>query len=101
MTNPSASAIREVRINAEYGLHMRPAELFSKAAMKFLSDIRVLHVSKGEFADGKSLLDLMMLAAECGSILQIQAQGPDAESAVETLCRFVESDFRDEAATPP
>lgn len=101
MSNPSASVIREVRINAEYGLHMRPAELLSKAAMKFASDISVLHVSKGEFADAKSLLDLMMLAAECGSILRIQAQGPDAEAAVAALCRFVESNFLDDSMVPP
>jgi len=96
MSNPNAT--RDVRIIGEYGLHMRPAELFSKAAMRFSSDIRVLHVARGAFADGKSLLDLMMLAAEHGTVIRIQAEGPDAEAAVNFLGKLVESDFRNELA---
>jgi phosphotransferase system HPr (HPr) family protein len=99
MSNPNTNADREVRINVEYGLHLRPAELFARTATRFVSEIRVIYMDKGEQVNGKSLLDLITLAAECGAVLKIEAQGPDAELAVETLSRLVESDFRGDAAS--
>lgn len=100
MSNSSTNAHREVRIKIEYGLHLRPAELFARTAARFLSDIRVDHLEKGEQVNGKSLLDLMTLAAECGAVLQILAEGPDAQQAVDTLSRLVESDFSGDVANP-
>ena len=52
-------------------------------AKSFRSDIRV--IAKGTTADAKSLLDLVILAAECGTTLDIVAHGPDAEEAVAAL----------------
>ncbi|MEM0970037.1 MAG: HPr family phosphocarrier protein, partial [Verrucomicrobiota bacterium] len=66
-------------INNEAGLHARPAAVFVKTANQFSSDI---WVSKdGEEVNGKSILGLMMLAAEHGSTIEISVEGEDAEKA--------------------
>jgi len=98
MSKNTSGANREVMISHEYGLHLRPADLFARTATRFLSEIEVCH--NGQQVNGKSILDLATLAAECGSILIIHAYGPDADLALETLCRLVESDFQPEPANP-
>lgn len=77
------------------GLHARPAVLFVQATNKFRSSVKV---RKGDQeVDGKSIMGIMMLAAEEGSSLTIIANGPDEAdvlSALETLFknRFNEKD---------
>jgi len=100
MSNTNTNAQREVRINIEYGLHMRPAELFARTAARFMSDVQVEYAVRGCRVNGKSVLDLLTLVAENGAVLQILAEGPDAQIAVDTLVRLVESDFRDDVANP-
>jgi phosphocarrier protein HPr len=76
----------EIR-NAE-GLHMRPAMQFVDTANRFQSDIIV---SNGQTeADGKSIMQMSMLAATCGTRLYLRAQGPDADQALEALRELVE-----------
>lgn len=87
-------ATLSVVISNEYGLHLRPADLFARMAIGFVSDITVRHNDRA--VNGKSILDLATLAAECGAVLSIEATGPDAESAVAALARLVESDFQTE-----
>lgn len=89
-----APASISVVISNEYGLHLRPADLFARMAIGFVSDITVRHNDRS--VNGKSILDLATLAAECGAVLSIEASGPDAESAVAALARLVESDFQAE-----
>ena len=50
----------------------------------------------GQTVDGKSIMQLMMLAATSGSVLEIRAQGPDSEKAVDVLVKLVESKFDEE-----
>jgi phosphocarrier protein len=70
------------------GLHMRPAMQFVDLASRFDCEISV---SNGQTtADGKSIMQMSMLAATCGTRLQIRAEGPDAEKAVEALRELVE-----------
>jgi phosphocarrier protein HPr len=69
------------------GLHMRSAANFAALARSFRSDIRVM--VGGNTVDGKSVLDLTTLAAECGTALDIEAQGPDAEEAVAALAGLI------------
>jgi phosphocarrier protein len=85
---------REVEITNELGLHFRPAQKFVQLATQFKSQIRVHH--NGKESNAKSFLDLTLLAAECGTRLDLVASGPDAEEAVEALVRLVVSRF-DEA----
>ena len=76
------------------GMHARPAMSFVDTASGFKSDIQV--TKDGQAVDGKSIMQLMMLAATAGSELHIQAEGPDAEQAVEALVKLVDSKFDEE-----
>ena len=69
------------------GLHVRPAAKLVVLAKSFRSDIQI--IAKGTTADGKSLADLVALAIECGTTLDIVAQGSDAEAAVAALANLV------------
>lgn len=83
-----------VRIANKYGLHARPAAEFVKLATRFRSDI---WVSKDDIEiSGKSIMGVMMLAAEHGSEIHIRAAGDDAGDAVEALVKLVESRFGEE-----
>jgi phosphocarrier protein len=88
-----AVAERAVRIINELGLHARPAAEFVKVASRFRSEIAV---SKDEVAvNGKSVLGVMTLAAECGSALLIRAEGDDADAAVVALATLVQNGFHE------
>ncbi|MFH1380908.1 MAG: HPr family phosphocarrier protein, partial [Candidatus Omnitrophota bacterium] len=74
---------KKVTIKNPSGLHARPASLFVQIANKYESDISV---SKGkQKVNGKSIMGIMMLAAEMGSKILIVADGPDAENAAKEL----------------
>ena len=86
----------EVEIKNADGLHMRPAMQFVDIANQFESDITV---SNGENdVDGKSIMQMSMLAATCGTELKITAQGPDAQQAIDALRELVEMKMFDEPA---
>lgn len=71
------------------GIHTRPASLFVKAASQFQSDIYVEKEDKS--ANGKSMLGVLSLCINCGSIIKIRAEGPDEEAAVYKLVELVET----------
>lgn len=71
------------------GLHMRPAMQFVDLASRFDSEISVSNDQAT--ADGKSIMQMSMLAATCGTRLKIRAEGPDAEKAIEALRELVET----------
>ena len=82
---------KEVKINNKLGLHARPAALFVKTASKFRAKIEV---KKDDLVvDGKSIMGLMMLAAEHGSILNITIDGDDEKDAMEELLKLFEENF--------
>jgi phosphotransferase system HPr (HPr) family protein len=83
MSDPQLRSHRQVVITDPLGLYLRPAAKLVVLAKSFRSDIRV--ICKGTMADCKSLLDLATLAAECGTMLELVAHGPDAEQAVAAL----------------
>ena len=80
MIHDTTVARRWIEIANSLGLHLRPADKFVKLALRYRSDVRV-NYNGGSF-NGKSILDLTSLAAECGSKLEVEARGPDAEEAV-------------------
>jgi phosphocarrier protein len=84
-------AERQVTILNGKGLHMRPATRFVKLASSFQSEVQV--IGNGTTANGKSILDMTILAAECGSTLEISVQGPDAEEAATSLAELVARRF--------
>lgn len=80
--------IREkVILDIEVGLHARPAAEFVKIAERFKSKIRVC--KDGIWVNGKSILSLLTLAAERGSELILEADGPDEQEAINTLKKFL------------
>jgi phosphocarrier protein HPr len=83
---------KKVRIKNKLGLHARPAALLVKTAAKFLSEISIL--KDGLEVNGKSILGVLMLAAECGSEITIRATGPDEEATVEALESLIQAKFR-------
>jgi len=83
-----------VEIKNRQGLHARPAGYLVKEAARFKSDV---FVSKnGLEVNAKSIMGVMMLAAEVGSEITIRAEGPDAEEALAALVALVDSRFHEE-----
>jgi phosphocarrier protein HPr len=78
----------------KYGLHARPAAEFVKLANRFSSDIRVR--KEDVEVSGKSIMGVMMLAAECGSTITVTAAGNDSEAAIEALRTLVAGGFGEE-----
>jgi phosphocarrier protein len=75
------------------GMHARPASEFVKLAGRFRCDVRV--EKDGLEVNGKSIMGVLMLAAECGSSVVIRADGEDAGRAVEALAELVRSGFEE------
>jgi phosphotransferase system HPr (HPr) family protein len=92
---PTAS--REVTISNSQGLHARPAMQFVDVANQFRSTVSV-HKGGSEpaDADGKSVMEMLVLAAAEGTPLRIDADGPDAAEAVQKLAELVFSKFGEE-----
>lgn len=82
---------RTVKIVNKNGLHARPAAEIVKTAARFQSDITV--VRDDLEVNGKSIMGVMMLAAEYGSTLTIRADGPDAEQALDALAALIAAKF--------
>jgi len=84
-------AVRIVVVTNPQGLHARPADLFVKLAGQYQSKIEV--VKDNERVDGKSILNILTLAAVEGTHLQLEATGSDAEAALDALVSLVEQNF--------
>ena len=85
---------KKVRITNKLGLHARPAALLVKTAGEFSSDVSV---AKDDMeVNAKSIMGVMMLAAEKGSTLTIRADGKDQEKAVRAIVALVERKFDEE-----
>lgn len=83
-----------VRIENKLGLHARPATELAETAGKFESDIKIS--KNGRVTDAKSIMELMTLAATCGSELEITAQGSDADQALLAIKQLIHSKFNEE-----
>jgi phosphocarrier protein len=82
---------RTVQIVNKNGLHARPAAEIVKLAAKFQAEITV--VKDDLDVNGKSIMGVMMLAAEFGSDIILRAEGPDAEQALDALSALVANKF--------
>ncbi len=88
---PVQVATREVIVVNPQGFHMRPKAAFAESAERFLSTVTIHWDDR--IVNGKSMWDLMMVAAMPGNKIKITAQGPDAEKAVIALALFIETDL--------
>ncbi|MBD2100332.1 phosphoenolpyruvate--protein phosphotransferase [Leptolyngbya sp. FACHB-261] len=85
----------DVAIQGNTGLHARPATVLINLAKEFESEIRVRY--RNQTANAKSLVSLLKLGVEGGQTIRLMAQGADADQALQTLKREVESGLGDEA----
>ena len=84
-------AERHVQIVNRNGLHARPAAEIVKTASKFKSDITIAREDLE--VNGKSIMGVMMLAAEFGSTIELRASGPDESEALDALERLIVNKF--------
>jgi phosphocarrier protein len=85
---------RDFRISNKLGLHARPSAQLTQAASRFASDI---HISRGSRrVNAKSIMGVMMLAAGQGSTVTVEAEGEDAEQAVQAIGQLIDSGFGEE-----
>jgi phosphocarrier protein len=82
---------REVEVVNANGIHARPAAEIVKLAGKFRAHITLAR--DGMEVNGKSIMGVMMLAAECGATVVIKADGEDAQAALEALAELIASRF--------
>jgi phosphocarrier protein len=82
---------RIVTIVNELGLHARPAAQLVKLAGGYESRIEI--GKDGMVVNGKSIMGVMMLAAECGSMVLLRADGPDADDAIVAIEGLIANGF--------
>lgn len=82
---------KELTIVNKLGLHARAASRFVSCTSRFASEVRV-HKG-GRSVDGKSIMSVMMLAAGQGSVLTVQADGPDEHDALAAVEKLINDGF--------
>jgi len=82
---------RTVQILNKNGLHARPAAEIVKLAAKYKSEITISR--EGTEVNGKSIMGVMMLAAECGASIVLRANGDDAEQALDAIATLIANKF--------
>ncbi len=78
-------------VKNKLGIHARPAALLVQAAAKFTSEITL--EKDGLAINGKSIMGVMMLAAEVGSVITVRVEGEDARDALDHIVEMIESKF--------
>ncbi|MCP4481230.1 MAG: HPr family phosphocarrier protein [bacterium] len=86
--------IRELIIQNKLGIHARPASLLVQMANKFDAEITI--VKQGKEINAKSILGVMMLAAECGSTIKFVVKGVDEMVAISELESLVNNKFNED-----
>ncbi len=83
---------KRVTVTNVLGIHARPATLLVQAASRFEADI---FLTKGDVSriNGKSIMGVMMLAAEQGAEVLVEAEGEDAQAALDTVAELLGNDF--------
>ena len=101
MSDASNEAVREVTIQNEHGLHLRPVTQFVDVASRFRATVTVKNVTRdSEVVDGKSAMQMVLLEAAKDCVLRIVAHGDDAVEALDALTALVNSGFPLATAVP-
>jgi phosphocarrier protein HPr len=90
----TTSVSKVITITNRLGLHARPAAMVVKAASQF--EAEVFLIKEHTRINAKSIMGVMMLAAEFGSALEILAEGPDAREATDAVAAVFASNFGEE-----
>lgn len=88
-------ASRTAHIGDPVGLHLRAASRIVQVAKRFESDIRIAY--DGVETNAKSILGLASLVARHRDPLDVTAEGPDADEALDVLVRLIEVELAEEA----
>ena len=86
----------QVTISNSLGLHARPAMTFVQCANAFTSAVRVRRCDAAEWVDGKSIMQMLLLAATYGSRIEIECIGNDGQTALDALLDLVNRRFDEE-----
>jgi phosphocarrier protein HPr len=84
----------QTAVKNKFGLHARPSASLVKLASTFKSEITL--EANEKTANAKSIMSVMVLAAQYGTALRFQAEGPDAQEAVDALVQLAEKQFNAE-----
>lgn len=85
---------RQLEIKNALGLHARAASLWVQTVRQF--DAELVVSKDGKDVNGKSIIELMMLAAACGSRIEVIASGPEAAAALDAIEQLTEKKFHEE-----
>lgn len=85
---------KEITITNKLGLHARPAAILVKTSAKFSSSFTI--VKNGVSVNGKSIMSVMALAAEPGSKMNLQTDGPDEQEAMDAIVSLFENKFEED-----
>jgi len=86
---------KEITIINKLGLHARAAAKFVNLASGFESEINISR--NGKTVNGKSIMGVMMLAASCGSQIELSVDGTDEQAALQQIEQLIEDRFGEEA----
>jgi phosphocarrier protein len=90
--NASAVAETTVTVRNRNGLHARPSSVLAETALRFTDT--AIEIRKGEIqVDAKSIMELLLLEATCGTELHLTATGPRADEAIRELTGLFEREF--------
>ncbi|MDR3495078.1 MAG: HPr family phosphocarrier protein [Ancalomicrobiaceae bacterium] len=89
-----------VTLRHKEGLHARPSVKLTKTAKRFQSRIEFALSDEGPWIDAKSILKVMAARAPRDTILNIRADGPDAEQAADAIVQLIETDFAERDSGP-
>ena len=85
------TATRTVAVSNPTGLHLRRASAICQLAHRFQSSIDL--IKDGHRASATETIEVLLLAAECGSQIELEAKGEDAEDALNALAKLFADDF--------
>jgi phosphocarrier protein len=85
---------RDFNISNKLGLHARPSAQLTQAAAKFQSEVWI--AKAGRRVNAKSIMGVMMLAAGQGSVVTVDADGPDEAEAIDAIGALIEGKFGEE-----
>lgn len=80
----------------QFGLHTRAASKLVSLAIRFSSEIKIEVLKTGSKANCKNIMALMMLGANCGTLIRVSAVGDDQEEAVGMIKTLIETRFGEE-----
>lgn len=83
----------QVKIVNQLGLHARAAAQLIRTAESFTSNIKLIRLDNSVYADAKSILSVLTLAASKGTLLNLEVEGKDEDSAFNAIVEIIENGF--------